>query len=273
MQQRFAKFLTDLQKIYSCSLIVSTHSTTLLSALGQYGGTKTSILYLNNYKERLSAIPFDKFYKKMSLCLGGHALMGPLFNIPILLVEGDDDYTIWSEIPRHGSLNFAVIPCNGDEIYEYQRALENLFESILPDNQNPSGFALLDGDKNSGKGQQNHVKFIKLKCHESENLYLADQVLDALKCNWDKARTKIVSESIKYGEKKTELDKIIEGDRKTVDCKRVINQIAQILDSKNLPWARRLGKVLAKERPRGQLADFLGDDIVKSLWRDDVKKI
>ena len=35
--------------------------------------------------------------------------MGPLFGVPLLLVEGDDDYRIWNEIPRHHITSFAVI--------------------------------------------------------------------------------------------------------------------------------------------------------------------
>ena len=47
MQQRFAKFLINLNREYGCSIIIATHSTTLLSALGQYGGLNTSVIYLS----------------------------------------------------------------------------------------------------------------------------------------------------------------------------------------------------------------------------------
>ncbi len=53
--------------------------------------------------------------------------MGPLFGSPILLVEGDDDYRIWSQVPRHHIVNLAVIPSNGDEIKHYQKTLESIF--------------------------------------------------------------------------------------------------------------------------------------------------
>ena len=62
--------------------------------------------------------PFDNYLKKLSSVLGGHALVGPLFGAPLLLVEGDDDHRIWSHVPRqpeHKEI-FAVLPCDGDEI-------------------------------------------------------------------------------------------------------------------------------------------------------------
>lgn len=266
MQHRFAKFIVKLQEKYDCKIIASTHSTTLLSALGQSGDNKTSVIYLTNNDE-LHANQFSKVLKTLSTCLGGHALMGPLFNAPIFLVEGDDDYRIWSEIPRHHSVEIAVIPCNGTEIFEYQKALEQLFSSIIEKSDKPSGYALLDGDKTIPQVKQDHIKFLKLACHESENLYLTDEVLKELGCDWSSACTKVIAQSGSYGEKSSELSKIGSLERKTADCKNVINQIARILDEKNLHWAYRIGKILGQNKPSGTIADFLGEEIVNSLWK------
>ena len=52
LQQRYAKFLVELNKEYCCSIIVATHGTTLLSSLGYYGGVKTSVIYFNERNER-----------------------------------------------------------------------------------------------------------------------------------------------------------------------------------------------------------------------------
>ena len=47
--------------------------------------------------------------------------MGQLMGSPMLLVEGDDDAQIWTQVPRHHVVDFAVLPCGGDEIKEYQK--------------------------------------------------------------------------------------------------------------------------------------------------------
>ncbi len=267
MQQRFAKFLVKLNQKYDCPMIIATHSTTLLSSIEQYGDSRTSVIYLNDKSEQYSN-QFGKVLKLLSTCLGGHALMGPLFNSPILLVEGEDDYRIWSEVPRHGLIKLAVIPCNGEEIFTYQKILENIFSSILLDVEKPSEYILLDGDKKMPQTKQNHIKFLKLSCHESENLYLTDEVLQALGYNWNSATQKVIHESNNFGEKSEYLKTINLWNRKTVDCKNVINQISEILDTKHLPWAYRLGKVLGKKRPEGQLADFIGSDVIDCIWED-----
>jgi len=267
LQQRLAKFLYDLSTDYKCNLIISTHSTTLLSALGYYGGNKTSVIYLDRKNEQ-NAIRFDDALKTISTCLGGHALMGPLFSFPILLVEGDDDYRIWSEIPRYHEVKISVIPCNGDEIRHYQKTLERLFSSILDSSTTSSGYALLDGDKSVPATTQNHIKYIKLACHESENLYLSDEILSSINgLTWDAVCEKVIKESVKYGSKATSLQQIRTWDRKIVDCKSLINEIATILDDKKLLWSQRLGKELGKNKPKGQLAEFLGDEVVNAIWK------
>jgi len=266
MQQKFAKFLANLNLEYGCPIIVATHSTTLLSALGQYGAKRTSVIYVSNTDE-MEAIEFSKALKIISTCLGGHALMGPLFNVPILLVEGDDDYRIWSQVPRHGFLHVAVIPCNGNEIFEYQKTLENIFGSILGKTDRPTGYTLLDSDAKDSGASQNYVKFLKLACHESENLYLTNEVLLSIGLDWRLACEKIINESSRFGGKSEQLRNICKCDRKKVDCKNIINEIAEILDNKKLNWAYRLGKVLGEGKPKGQLHDFLGDEVVNSLWR------
>ncbi|TSA18093.1 MAG: hypothetical protein D4R72_02805, partial [Nitrosopumilales archaeon] len=198
----------------------------------------------------------------------GHALMGPLFSFPILLVEGDDDYRIWSEIPRYHEVKISVIPCNGDEIRHYQKTLERLFSSILDSSTTSSGYALLDGDKSVPATTQNHIKYIKLACHESENLYLSDEILSSINgLTWDAVCEKVIKESVKYGSKATSLQQIRTWDRKIVDCKSLINEIATILDDKKLLWSQRLGKELGKNKPKGQLAEFLGDEVVNAIWK------
>lgn len=273
LQQRLADFIVRISEKYKVQVLVATHSTTLLSALGHYGGERTSVIYLNNAGEDQVAIKFDAALRELATCLGGHALMGPLFGVPLLLVEGIDDYNIWSQVPRHHNLQLAVIPCNGEEIYRYQKTLEKILACILELPSQPCGFALVDGDKKvpqpSPDNPQRYIRFLKLACHESENLYLSDEVLATLGFTWEEAKEKIKLESHKYGQKASILKAVDDWDRKTQDLKGIINEISWILDEKHLPWTLRIGKLLGKERPTGQLREFLGDEVVIALWGQD----
>lgn len=147
LQVRFADFLIRVATKYELQLVVASHSTTLLAALGQFAGARASVVYLDRTSTEVNASPFTPLMKELAACLGGHALMGSLFSAPLLLVEGDDDYRIWSQVPRHHVTNFAVIPSNGDEIRQYQRTLERLFSVLRTEPSTASGYALIDGDK------------------------------------------------------------------------------------------------------------------------------
>jgi predicted ATPase len=269
LQLRFADFIIQVLKRFSLQIVVATHSTTLLSAFGQFGGPLTSVIYLNRTRDDYQAEVFSDVLKEVAACLGGHVLMGTLFGAQLLLVEGDDDYRIWSQVPRHNKIDLAVIPANGDEIRNYQKTLEKIIGSLREPSVAATGFALLDGDKalpTPSTVPQNHIRFIRLCCREAENLFLADEVLQDLQITWADAATKIVQESHKFGNKQTRLAQAPNWDRKSVDIKDVINELSMILDPKNVHWTIRTGHRIGREKPTGQLLDFLGQEVVSSLW-------
>jgi hypothetical protein len=267
---RFAEFVVHVARRFLMKVVIATHSTALLAALGQFGAERTSAIYLRRHSNEYTAKSFDEVMKELASCLGGHVLMGPLFGSPLLLVEGDDDYRIWSQVPRHHIINLAVIPTNGEEIKNYQKALEGIFDCLRSPEAGPVGYALLDGDKpvpqRNEANAQRFVRFIALNCHEAENLYLTAEVLHLLGTGWQEASAKIRAESGKYGAKAEKLSEAPSWDRRQVDLKDVINQVAQILDSKGVLWTVRVGTAIGQARPVGELADFLGNDVVSALW-------
>lgn len=271
LQQTLASFLVSVMAEYECQVVVATHSTTLLSALGFYGGSHTSTIYLTNEGDALRAVPFDETLQLLSACLGGHALMGPLFSVPLLLVEGDDDYRLWSQVPRHKIAQLAAIPCDGgDAMRAYQRALEQIFASLRTATAIPAGYALLDGDKplpETTATSQLHVPFLRLACREAENLYLSDEVLAVMDgLTWETAKAKIKAGASKHGNKEAALLGCDGWDRHQEDIKNLISEIADSLDVKHVHWTRRVGDCLGRTRPSGQLATFLGPDILTALW-------
>ncbi len=270
LQVRFADFVYQIVEHFQLQVVIATHSTSQLAALGQFGGDRASVIYLNRRKLNYRAQVFGAVQKELSACLGGHVLMGPLFGAPILLVEGDDDYRIWSQVPRHHITNFSVIPSNGDEMKQYQKTLEQIFSSLRDNDDFPCGYALLDNDKAlptpNDYNRQRNIKYLQLACHESENLYLSDEVLADMETTWDEAKLKIKGSAAEYGQKEELLSSADSWDRKTNDVKPVINQIAQIIDPKSLHWTARVGRVLGKAKPSGQIADFLSSPVVDALW-------
>jgi hypothetical protein len=271
LQVRFADFLIQAASRYKLQVVVATHSTSLLAALGQFGATSASVIYLDRARSEFRAQSFNEAMKELAACLGGHALMGPLFGVPMLLVEGDDDYRIWSQVPRHHVTSFAVIPSNGDEMQHYQKALEKMFGSLRETPATISGFALLDGDKAlptpNDSTPQNHIRYIGLACHEAENLYFTDEVLVLMGTDWTTAVATIHAAADSHGTKAGELRALtVDTDRRTADLKSVIHAVADILDPKRLHWTIRVSQVIGPARPAGQLLEFLSPTVVDSLW-------
>jgi len=129
---------------------------------------------------------------------------------------------------------------------------------------------LIDADKPkpqpSAVDPQNHVKYIQLSCHESENLYLTDEVLQAIGTDWASAVTLIMKNAYKFGNKERKLLDVLKWDRKNEDVKNVINEIAACIDPKNVHWTVRVGKAIGVKKPSGQLAEYLSQDVVETLW-------
>lgn len=154
-----------------------------------------------------------------------------------------------------------MIPTNGDEIKQYQKALEQIFASLRENDDSPCGYALLDGDKNlplpNGDNPQRHIRFIRLACHECENLYLTDEVLADIGTNWTAAQQKILDVAGSFGQKEAALRAVAAADRQHVDLKPVIQQLVTILDEKQVHWTMRVGRVLGRRGPQGRLRRFL----------------
>jgi hypothetical protein len=270
LQVRFADFLIEVSKHFSLQIVVATHSTTFMAALGQFGGEDSSVLYLNRLETKYVARKFTAITRELTACLGGHVLMGPLFSVPLLLVEGDDDYRIWSQAARHHVTSFSVIPCDGDEIKRFRKSLEQILSALRDANLGLAGYALIDADKgkpqsNSGD-PQDQIKYIQLACRESENLYLTDEVLAELGLDWPTAISKIEVEAEKYGGKAQALREARAWDRKSADTKDCIRELEQILDSKGVHWTLRVAQVIGRARPKGQIGEFLGAEVVNALW-------
>jgi predicted ATPase len=270
LQVRFAEFLVKVADRFKVQFLVASHSTSLMSALGMFGGDRTSVIYIDRAHSQYTAKRFDEATKQVAACLGGHVLMGPLFGAPLLLVEGDDDYRIWGQVPRHHQINLAVIPCGGDEIKKYRDTLETILSSLCEQPPMPVGYALLDGDKALPQSNEHHpqhfIRFLKLQCHEAENLYLTDNVLQALDHTWGSAKEALKAQAANHGNKSEALSNCDAWDRRWQDLKTLINEISLILDPKHVHWTVRVGTAIGTSRPVGDLAKYLGDDVLNALW-------
>jgi len=269
LQQHLASFIVHLVDTFSVQVIVATHSTTLLAALGHYGGGRTSVVYLDPTGAEQQAKPFTQAAQELATCLGGHALMGPLFALPLLLVEGDDDYKVWAQAVRHHILKVAVIPCDGSRLREYEAALDRIFAAMVDKTDTPLGFGLHDLDDRTDQPviSGGFVRRLWLNCREVENLYMTTEVLGAMGKTVGEARAQIAARAAEFGGKAALLQEVVNADWQRCDLKGVMEQIAQIIDPQLVDWRIRLGQTIGKGEPSGNLRAFLGDEVVAALWR------
>lgn len=272
LQARFADFIVRMVDYFKIQVVIATHSMSLLTALSQFGGNRTATVFLGRERTTYNAEVPSEVTREIAACLGGHVLMGPMFGSPLLLVEGDDDYRIWGQVPRHHVVSVAVIPCSGsDEVKRYQSKLEQVFDALSEPHKEPIGFALLDGDKSlpvaNAHNKQRHIKYIGLSCRESENLYLTDEVLDSMQHTWTSASVAIEELEKQVDNLKAVALKQVRFDRKMSDLKGLMEIISSKLDPKRLPWTVRVSSVIGKSKPVGTLAEFLGPGLIDALWK------
>jgi hypothetical protein len=105
-----------------------------------------------------------------------------------------------------------------------------------------------------------------LDCHEAENLYVADEVLQQIGTEWTSAANTIATSAPSHGSKAGTLANAANWNRMTDDLKNVINEISLAIDAKHVHWTQRVGVTLGRQKPTGQLAGFLGPSVIAALW-------
>jgi len=259
LQIRFASFIYECHLMFPfVQFVIGTHAMSLLSALSMVFKDSGSVSYMTGSSQEIKFECPDRVQSEIHAILGGHVLLSYLFSHPIILVEGDDDYQVWTHIVRGRKSGLCVLSCNGHEIFKYQESLEKTL-SAISEKQNVAGYLVLDGDKGKLGTDSKSIKIARLNCRECENMYLTDElILEMGHSSWELACKKIITEASQHGKKYEILMGISGMDRRNDDFKGIMLALSEILDPKRLPWTVRLGKYLGRVPPSGMLKDYLG---------------
>lgn len=270
VQLNFCKFIAQIQTRLGLRVVVATHSVEIIGGFALHCPEKTAIAVVRPKETNVIGQRLDGLRAETVSTFGGGVIMGRVFGSQLLLVEGDDDHDMWSQAARHGLIDVAVVPCGGaDLVKKRQRALEGLFSGLRDPVPAKYGLALLDGDQSlpiaSASCPQEYVQFIKLNCHETENLILTDEVLAKVGLDWGAARAKIVASDCDESHK-ARLNAISPDGRANADLKGLVGTLEAVLFPSKGRWTRIVGNVLGATRPTGQIAEFLGKDLVEALY-------
>lgn len=269
-QANFCKFLALFQKRVGMRIVIATHSLEIVGGLALHCLDRTGCAIVRPMDSEIRAQPLEGMHSEALSALGGGVLMGRLFGSKLMLVEGEDDHDAWSQAARAGRISATIIPCGGgDRMKKKQKLLEDLFSGLRDPAAQPFGIALLDSDKGlptpTKRNGQKYIRFHRLKCHEIENLVLTDDVLGKVGLDCESALSKLHSWS-GAPQKARKLKLISRENRHSVDLKGLMPTIEAVLFPDMGRWTRIVGNVLASSRPSGQLASFLGDELIEALY-------
>lgn len=164
--------------------------------------------------------------------------------------------------------DIAIIEAGGGDILQYKTYTEKILNAVSDDN-NQAGITLTDRDK---KGDATHdtnsiLPIKRLQCFSIENLFLTNEVLQSIKTDID-LNAELDGISSSNPDDTADITNIKNDKKGTKLSKDLIKKIHNKIDthSNTTDWRIRVGKVLGKGRPTGELLDFLGSDIVDYVW-------
>ena len=135
----------------------------------------------------------NKMCKKVLPIFGAHPLSNIFNEMPIFLVEGEDEERIWQQAIRTSEGCLKLYPCSvggKSELRKYEYFVDEVIRSVY---DNATAYSLVDhddGDNNLNTSFEK-LKSFKLDCRASENLMLSDEILVELNTSWDVLKNKI----------------------------------------------------------------------------------
>lgn len=274
LENRFAIFINEITNKFNIQIIIATHSSGLIASLLSLTN-EVGIVCFDKNSEEISAAKKDQatiFTNLLSIELS----LAVVLNRKLIIVEGSDDFLVWNQATR--SLSFediALIQANGGDILKYKRNAEKILNAAL-DRNGKFGITILDGDSKNQftNTKQDILPCERLKCYSLENLLFTNEILSLMKDNINLTQelTDLKEKEDTTESEKINIDKIISDKQNTKVSKELIKKIHTQIDnhSSSRDWRILIGKRLGSEKPTGELANFLGENIVSYIWDNEV---
>jgi len=246
LQDRLARFIQKCLPATGATLILATHSTALLAALGE--DTSSRVAFMKRGATELSFKPISEIDKAVLPVFGAHPLSNVFNQSKLLLLEGEDDERIWQQATRSSGGSVRVYPCDVGGISElggYESEVDQIVQSVY---DNGVAYSLRDRDDGTDDISNLGCVFrMRLSCRAAENLMLSDDVLSRAEITWQQLQV--------------DIDKWIQGnpthqyhgamksfydggcDRKGADLKKIRLLLAALLSNK--PWEVLVGQTIA----------------------------
>ena len=133
LQDRLARFVVEVLEDTPVTLVIATHSTSLLAGLSKK--PDVCVAFMRAGEQEISFKPVTDVDRSILPIFGAHPLSNVFNEAPILLIEGEDDERLWQQAVRSSEGRIRVYPCvvdGVDSFTEYETEVSNLIEAILP---------------------------------------------------------------------------------------------------------------------------------------------
>lgn len=272
LQHRLASFINSLFRDSTVTVIIATHSTSLLAGLAE--GGQTNVAFMNRGDQELSFESVTQIDRDILPIFGAHPLSNVFNSHPILLVEGEDDERVWQQAVRSGEGLIKLYPCvtgNVDRMNAYENRVKSVINAVYDDG---AAYSLRDRDDGDELIEDDQpIIRMKLSCRAAENLMLSDDVLHLCGTDWDQLEERIrkwVETSAEH-QFLPQMQRFVDQgmDRKKHNLKEIRNIIVSLLTNK--PWEVLVGQAIAHLAKNGgpvgehSLKAYLGEKVIQHL--------
>jgi predicted ATPase len=279
LQVRLMHFLKELVTGVNSRVLIATHSTAILGALESY--ENAHIAFMDFGQKEIVFGLITPIYRKIQSVFGAHPLSNIFNEIPIFLVEGEDDERIWQQAVRSSNAAVRIYPCSTDGIdnmNDLERKAQQIIQTVYDE---AKGYSLRDRDDGDPEIEDLDVIIrMKLSCRSAENLLLTNEVLQRLGTNWEQLKEEIEVwlENDSEHQNFNVMNSFKDGDfdRKNYDIKEIRNDLMGIIGSSK-PWEVAVGQTIAnltwnnstQFNQDGSIYSFLGKKLVQNIIPND----
>ena len=274
LQDRLARFIIDVLKDKTITLVLATHSTAILASLAD--DVSTRVAFMRRKDKSLNFKPVSAVDRSILPIFGAHPLSNVFNQAPVLLIEGEDDVRVWQQAVRSSQGKIRVFPCDVDGLAhfaEFETEVSNIIDAVY---DNAKAYSLRDRDQQSELiNDVGHVNRMRLGCRAAENLMLTNEVVSSVGHDWNSLTEKIeqwieANHNHQYHADMAYFE--ASGlDRKNYDLKDIRNILVGLMSNK--PWEVLVGQAIATlalnggHISNGSLRDYLGEKVSQQILK------
>lgn len=264
LQHRFAHFVATHAVNGANTVLMATHSTSMIAALVNQGEVRLS--FMRSGDRTLQFRAMSEVHDKVLPVFGAHPLSQIFNESPILLVEGEDDERVWQQAVRSSNGRLRLFPRSVGglpRLGEFEPEVATILQALYDE---PVGFSLRDGDGVPGESLADIPPLVRLRlnCRAAENMILCDEVLQSIATTWPALQTTIerwIAENPTHqAGAAMEAFQASGFDRRCADLKELRNLLVALAGATR-PWEVLVGSVIA------QLTRAQARDVENSIYR------